>query len=84
MKDLTFLYDQNEITYAERNRFFDSLAILSSSHKSSLIQKEISAQYEYLKEYGDILKLIRLRESMKPDSNRNLDKKLVRLVQLKP
>lgn len=41
-------------------------------------------QYEYLKEYGDILKLIRLREGMKPERNAGLDRKLARLVQLKP
>lgn len=31
VKDLTFLYDQNETAYSDRNRFFDSVAALSSA-----------------------------------------------------
>ena len=63
------LWDQNETSFRSRNLFLLQMRESNPTFSLKLVKQELNDQKEYQRKYGDVLEVIKRRESVKNEND---------------
>lgn len=63
------MWDQNETSFRSRNLFLLQMREQNPTFSLKLVKQELNDQKEYQRKYGDVLEVIKRRESIKNEND---------------